>query len=572
MDHGKRLQFKVTCRVFFILDSYDNMTASGWGKVGFAEEQSSFLLQVRLNEVDTDKCNRLYNDVKRSVLSQGVDGDTMICAGGEIGVDTCEGDSGGPLQVKNNYKYSNGKGFRIVGITSFACCIGGLHGVCRPARVCGDVFKLVTNAHLGYCLPEGPEPYICCPYVLTAHNRNPLYSFMQNVEQNIILPKETISSAKPNEDPFPVSVQRPIGSLISTKGPMSSTMKYDELKSSLSEDVPLSKELNKGPSSINAQINIVSSTSTENPMNSTTQNGMESLEPKEMPPPIIDEDPSSVSVKKCGEYYSPAEFVISAVGGTKSLPKQFPHMALIGFGPEGDKQWLCGGSLISYNFVLTAAHCLQSTDYGEAKWVHLGDLDISTDEDDAEPQDFKIIKAIAHPNYSSSSTYHDIALLQLDRNVVLTEYVGIACLQTVKTIYDSYDNMTATGWGKVGFAEEQSSFLIKVRLNEVDTETCNRLYSDVKKSVLPQGVDGDTMICAGGEIGVDTCEGDSGGPLQVKNNYKYSNGKGFRIVGITSFGKACGITRSPSIYTRVSYYVDWIESIVWPDEYKMAHP
>ncbi|XP_072388400.1 venom protease-like [Diabrotica undecimpunctata] len=285
-----------------------------------------------------------------------------------------------------------------------------------------------------------------------------------------------------------------------------------------------------------------------------------------------DENPSSISEKKCAEYYPLEKFGVVIVGGNKSLPKQFPHMARIGFGPEEDKQWLCGGSLISYNFVLTAAHCLKSTDYGEAKWVHLGDLDISTDQDDAEPQDFEIIRAIAHPNYSFSSKYHDIALLQLDRNVVLTEYVGIACLQTAKKIYDSYHNMTASGWGKVGFADEQSRFLLKVRLNEVDTETCNLLYNDVKKSFLSHGVDGDTMICAGGEIGVDTCEGDSGGPLQVKNDYKYGNGKGFRIVGITSFGKACGITNSPSIYTRVSYYVDWIESIVWPEEYKMAHP
>ncbi|XP_072387168.1 uncharacterized protein [Diabrotica undecimpunctata] len=500
-----------------------------------------------------------------------------------------------------------------------ACCIAGLHGVCRPVRVCGDVFKLVTNAYVGYCLPEGPEPYICCPYVLTAHNRNPLYFFMQNVDQNIMLPKKTPSSTKPNEHPFPVNVQSSTVSLTSTKDPMSSTMKYDRLKSPPSEDVPLSKELTGDPSSINAQINTVSSTSTENPMNSTTQNEMENLGPKDMPPPIIDEDPSSinaqintvsststenpmnsttqnemenlgpkdmppaiidedqssVSAKICKKYYPFMPFFwgyVAVAGGVLSLPKQFPHMALIGFGPEDDKKWLCGGSIISENFILTAAHCLSSTEYGAAKWVHLGDLDLSTDQDDAEPQDFNITKAIAHPSYVSSSRYNDIALIQLDRNIRITPYVQIACLETIKDIHDSYVNMTAAGWGKDEFAGEQSTFLLHVKLNEVTTEDCNNLFSDVDKSVLPNGIDGDTMICAGGEIGKDTCEGDSGGPLQVKNSKKYNYGTGYRIVGITSFGKACGITRTPSIYTRVSYYLDWIERIVWPEEYQKAHP
>lgn len=60
----------------------------------------------------------------------------------------------------------------------------------------------------------------------------------------------------------------------------------------------------------------------------------------------------------------------------------------------------------------------------------------------------------------------------------------------------------------------------------------------------------------------DSCQGDSGGPLQYipTNNTLIPT-----VVGIVSFGISCG-TVLPSVYTRVAYYLDWIESIVWPNE------
>lgn len=58
----------------------------------------------------------------------------------------------------------------------------------------------------------------------------------------------------------------------------------------------------------------------------------------------------------------------------------------------------------------------------------------------------------------------------------------------------------------------------------------------------------------------DSCEGDSGGPLQ----YIQSKSSLAQIVGIVSYGIGCG-TILPSIYTRVSYYSYWIETIVWPN-------
>lgn len=55
-------------------------------------------------------------------------------------------------------------------------------------------------------------------------------------------------------------------------------------------------------------------------------------------------------------------------------------------------------------------------------------------------------------------------------------------------------------------------------------------------------------------------QGDSGGPLQVVLDNPYCM---YSVVGVTSFGKFCGFKNSPAVYTRVSSYVPWIESVVW---------
>lgn len=58
----------------------------------------------------------------------------------------------------------------------------------------------------------------------------------------------------------------------------------------------------------------------------------------------------------------------------------------------------------------------------------------------------------------------------------------------------------------------------------------------------------------------DSCNGDSGGPLQVfLNNNSYVP----HVVGIVSFGVGCG-SEYPTIYTRVASYLDWIAPHVWP--------
>lgn len=55
-------------------------------------------------------------------------------------------------------------------------------------------------------------------------------------------------------------------------------------------------------------------------------------------------------------------------------------------------------------------------------------------------------------------------------------------------------------------------------------------------------------------------EGDSGGPLQSSEHKCL-----YTVLGVTSFGKDCGVLGAAGVYTRVSHYVPWIESLVWPD-------
>lgn len=58
-----------------------------------------------------------------------------------------------------------------------------------------------------------------------------------------------------------------------------------------------------------------------------------------------------------------------------------------------------------------------------------------------------------------------------------------------------------------------------------------------------------------------TLQGDSGGPIQIASK---KNQCIFYVVGVTSFGKYCASKNTPGVYTRVSTYISWIESIVWP--------
>lgn len=200
------------------------------------------------------------------------------------------------------------------------------------------------------------------------------------------------------------------------------------------------------------------------------------------------------------------------IGGKKTKNGEFPHMAGIGFKSlKGDVDFKCGGSLISDEYVLTAAHCLRSGGTAPSI-IRLGDQNIYSTKDGLKEVDIPIAKIIKHENYSAKTKYNDIALLKLSKKVEFTKYIRPACLWQTSDTNNS--KIIATGWGLTEAFGEGSDELLKVGLDIINNDDCNHYLDDLDNKII------DTQMCAG-ELkgGKDSC---NGGELK-KNHFEHNS-------------------------------------------------
>ncbi|XP_076154114.1 trypsin I-P1-like [Alosa pseudoharengus] len=237
------------------------------------------------------------------------------------------------------------------------------------------------------------------------------------------------------------------------------------------------------------------------------------------------------------------------VGGQDAKAGAWPWMASLHRGSH-----FCGGSLITKDWVMTAAHCFPSTST-TGLVVYLG----------RQSQDGRVnpnmvsrtvLGIIKHPSYNDDSKDNDIALLRLSSSVTFTNYIRPVCLAAANSFFNSGTKAWITGWGGTAFGSPlpYPGTLQEVQIPVVAESDCSMAY--YSRFVITNN-----MMCAGllGQGGKDSCQGDSGGPMVVKQDSVWVQ------AGIVSFGIGCAEAKFPGVYTRVSQFESWINSTITTD-------
>lgn len=225
----------------------------------------------------------------------------------------------------------------------------------------------------------------------------------------------------------------------------------------------------------------------------------------------------------------------------------------------------CGGTIIGWNHVITAAHCCSSKE-----------IDVVIGYGNTELPPVIATRKLIHPNYNANTLTHDICILEFNQSLLLDKNANPACLphKDDRPIYGT--ECFIAGYGYTVYDKSRS---VPTRLQEtsvplMDYVTCAEWFHLENQSPNLEAKDyirntyydedqihnyrledfrDEDIICAGNAYGnADACQGDSGGPLICVQEGKPV------LQGVVSWGVRCGEALLPGVYTRVASHYSWI--------------
>uniref|UniRef100_A0A8C8R707 Enteropeptidase n=1 Tax=Pelusios castaneus TaxID=367368 RepID=A0A8C8R707_9SAUR len=261
------------------------------------------------------------------------------------------------------------------------------------------------------------------------------------------------------------------------------------------------------------------------------------LTPSAFPPPFL--------IPACGKRLITQQINGKIVGGSDAKEGAWPWVVSLFF----NGMPTCGASLISDEWVVSAAHCVYGRNLIPSHWKAVLGLYNSWNLTYPQTVIQEIDQIVINPHYNKRTKDSDIAMMHLQFKVNYSDYIQPICLPEANQQFLPGINYSIAGWGSTTNHGSPSTILQEAEVPHITNEKCQQQ--------LPEYNITENMICAGYEEGgIDSCKGDSGGPLMYQDNNRWL------LAGVISFGYQCGLPQRPGVNVRVTQYLDWIKQFI----------
>nr|prf enteropeptidase [Rattus norvegicus] len=253
--------------------------------------------------------------------------------------------------------------------------------------------------------------------------------------------------------------------------------------------------------------------------------------------------------KSCGEKMVTQKVGPKIVGGSDTQAGAWPWVVALYYRDRSGDRLLCGASLVSSDWLVSAAHCVYRRNLDPTRWTAVLGLHMQSNLTSPQVVRRVVDRIVINPHYDKRRKVNDIAMIHLEFKVNYTDYIQPICLPEENQTFTPGRMCSIAGWGYNKINGSTVDVLKEADVPLVSNEKCQQQ--------LPEYDITESMLCAGYEEGgTDSCQGDSGGPLMCQENNRWF------LVGVTSFGVQCALPNHPGVYARVSQFIEWIHSFL----------